>query len=130
MGRPGGGSGVYPSRGVEIDYYTTVAPSRKLGRGDRARTVFLAGRLLRPDDGRFPIELAGVAFKQKRNAVAVHWLRLGLRLEPNDSYGTDFLATIYFLQGNLPAALKSLAQLLILHQIWAQDSGSWTRACN
>lgn len=93
------------ARGAEINYYYGSALAQ-LGRWDQARTAFLAGRLLQPNDERFPIELGGVAFKQKRHAEAARWLRLGLRLAPNDSYGNDFLATIYFLQGNLEAALK------------------------
>jgi hypothetical protein len=91
--------------GAEIDYCYGVALAQ-LGRFDEARTVLLAGKGRQPDDGRFPIELGGVAFKQKRYAEAVRWLRRGMRLNPGDSYATDFLATIYFLQGNLEAALK------------------------
>jgi tetratricopeptide (TPR) repeat protein len=93
------------ARGAEIDYYYGSALAQ-LGRWDEARTAFLAGRRRRPSDGRFLIELGGVAFKQKHYSEAARWLRLGLQLEPNDSYGDDFLATIYFLQGNLEAALK------------------------
>ena len=37
---------------------------------------------------------------------AVRHLRRALRLDPADSYGNDFLGTVYFLQGNLEAALK------------------------
>ena len=93
------------ARGVEIDYYYGSALAQ-LGRLDQARIALLAGRVLQPNDKRFPIELGGVAFKQKRYAEAARWLRRALRLEPSDSYGNDFLATVYFLQGNLEAALK------------------------
>jgi len=93
------------AHGVEIDYYYGSALAQ-LGRWDQARTVLLAGRLQQPNDERFPIELGGVAFKQKRYSEAARWLRLGLRLQPSDSYSNDFLATIYFLEGNLEAALK------------------------
>ena len=55
---------------------------------------------------RFPLELAGVAFKQKRYTAAVRHLRRALRLDPADSYGNEFLGTVYFLQGNTEAALK------------------------
>ena len=48
----------------------------------------------------------GVAFKQKRYPVAARHLRRALRLDPTDSYGNDFLGTVYFLQGNIEAALK------------------------
>ena len=94
-----------PARGAEADYYYGFALSR-LGRWDEARTAFLAGQRLRPRDERFPIELGGVSFKQKRYAEAARWLERGLRLAPNDAYANDFLATIYFLEDNLEAALK------------------------
>src|SRR6185369_7995545 len=47
-----------------------------------------------------------VAYKQKHNREAVRWLRRGIELDRLDSYANDFLATIYFIQGNLEAALK------------------------
>jgi tetratricopeptide (TPR) repeat protein len=94
-----------PVRDAEIDYYYGSALAH-LGRWNEAHTAFLAGRHLRPADERFPIELGGVAFKQKRYAEAARWLREGIRLAPNDAYAHDFLATIYFLEGNIEAALK------------------------
>ena len=94
-----------PARGAEIDYYYGSALAH-LGRWNQARAAFLAGRRLRPRDECFPIELGGVAFKQKRYAEAARWLRKGLRLTPDDSYANDFLATVYFLEGNTEAALK------------------------
>ncbi len=94
-----------PQRGADIDYYYGSALAH-LGRWNEARAAFLAGRRLSPRDERFPIELGGVAFKQKRYAQAARWLREGLRLAPNDAYANDFLATIYFLEGNTEAALK------------------------
>ena len=92
-------------RSAEVDYYYGSALAQ-LGKWGQARAAFLAGRQLRPHDKRFPIELAGVAFRQKNNSLAVRWLRLGLRLDPHDDYANNFLATIYYLQGNLQAALK------------------------
>jgi tetratricopeptide (TPR) repeat protein len=91
--------------GAEIDYYHGVSLAQ-LGRWDEARAVLLTGQHLQPDDERFAIELGGVAFKQKQYAEAARWLRRGLRLKPTDAYASDFLATLYFLQGNLEAALK------------------------
>ena len=90
---------------AELDYYYGSALAQ-LGRWSDARSAFLAGRRLRPSDKRFPIELGGVAFKQKDYSEAIRWLRRALRLDPGDSYANDFLATTYFLQGNLEAALK------------------------
>ncbi len=92
-------------RNAEIDYSYGSALAH-LERWNEARAAFLAGRRLRPRDERFPIELGGVAFKQKHYAEAAHWLRAGLKLAPHDNYANDFLATVYFLEGNKEAALK------------------------
>ncbi|HEV8524062.1 MAG TPA: tetratricopeptide repeat protein [Terriglobales bacterium] len=94
-----------PAELVELHYYYGIASAR-LGRWQDARKAFRAGYDLQPFDKRFPIELAGVDFKQKRYPQAAAWLRQALRLDPNDSYANEFLGTVYFLQGNLEAALK------------------------
>ncbi len=88
------------------DPFEDAVALARLGRLDEARAALLAGHRARPNDQRFLIELGGVAFKQKRYGEAAAWLRRALRLEPDDAYATDFLAAIYFLQGNLEAALK------------------------
>jgi tetratricopeptide (TPR) repeat protein len=92
-------------RSAEFDYEYGVALAH-LERWDEARTALLAGSRLAPGDKRFPIELAGVAFKQKNQRQAIAYLRHALRLDPKDAYANEFLATLYFLQGNLEAALK------------------------
>jgi tetratricopeptide (TPR) repeat protein len=94
-----------PERSADVDYYYGSALAQ-VGRLQDARAAFLAGRRLQPNDKRFPIELAGVKFREKDYSTAAHWLRLGLRLDPRDEYANNFLATIYYLQGNLQAALK------------------------
>ena len=94
-----------PDPGADIAYYYGVSLAQ-LGRWDQARTVLAMGQHLHPDDQRFPIELGGVAFQQRQYTEAAKWLRRGLRLNPTDVYATDFLATVYFLQGNVEAALK------------------------
>lgn len=94
-----------PEPSNELQYYRGLALGH-LQRWDEARTVLLVGYQQNPRDKRFLIELAGVAFKQKKLPAAVLWLRRALRLDPKDSYTNDFLATVYFLQGNLEAALK------------------------
>ncbi len=93
------------SRDADLDFYEGSALAH-LERWDDAAKVLLAGSRLAPGDKRFPIELAGVAFKKKDLPAAAAWLRLGLRLDPADPYANDFLGTIYFLEGNLEAALK------------------------
>jgi hypothetical protein len=90
---------------AEADYYYGVALAQ-LGRLDEARTALLRGQRFRPQEERFAIELSGVAFKQKRYSEAGRWLRRGMQLNPGDTYVADFLATVYFLEGNLDAALK------------------------
>lgn len=90
---------------ADQDYYRGVALAH-LERWDKAREAFLAGRRKQPLDKRFPLELAGISFKQKNYTHAASWLHRALRLDPKDSYANDFLATIYFLEGNLEAALK------------------------
>jgi tetratricopeptide (TPR) repeat protein len=71
-----------------------------------ARAAFMDGARQCPRQKRFPIELAGVAFEQKRNPEAAVWLRRGLKLDPGDSYANNFAGTVYYLMGNLDAALK------------------------
>ncbi|HEY1807766.1 MAG TPA: hypothetical protein VGG42_04340, partial [Acidobacteriaceae bacterium] len=70
-----------------------------------------AGARQCPDDKRFPTELAGVAFEQKRHAAAAHWLRRAHHLDPTDSYVNNFLGTVDFLSGNLDAALGAWNRL-------------------
>ncbi len=64
------------------------------------------GSRLAPEDKRFFIELAGVAYRQKKQGEAIAFLRRALRIDPQDEYANDFLATLYFLQGNLEAAVQ------------------------
>jgi hypothetical protein len=90
---------------AEINYYYGIAAAQR-GQWAQARAAFLAGRLLEPRDPRFPIELGGVDFREKRYARAARWVRRGLELKPDDAYANEFLATIYFLNENLEAALK------------------------
>ena len=71
-----------------------------------ARRALLYGARMCPRQKRFPIELAGVAFEQKEYPEAAKWLRKGLKLDPSDRYANNFAGSVYFLMGNLPAALK------------------------
>ena len=94
-----------PAPSAELDFYLGTALAR-LGRLEDARKAFQAGARLRPSDERFPLELAGVAFKQKLYPEAARYLHRALELAPGDSYANDFLGTVYFLQENPDAALK------------------------
>lgn len=93
-----------PHRSATLDYEYGMALAH-LGRWSAAHDALLAGERLSPRDRRFPPELAGVAFEQKRYAEAAAWLRRALRLNPRDVYSNDFAGTVYYLMGNLPAAL-------------------------
>jgi hypothetical protein len=89
----------------EIDLYRGLALA-KLRRWKDARAALAAGLGKAPRDKRFPVELAGVAYEQKDFPAAERELRRALALDPRDTYALNFLATIYFLRGNLQAALK------------------------
>ena len=93
------------STDADLDFYYGSALAQ-LGRLDDSYHALLTGHRLAPGDKRFPIELAGVSFKRKRNKTATTWLRRALRIDPTDNYANDFLGTVYFLNGNLDAALK------------------------
>jgi hypothetical protein len=71
-----------------------------------AKLAFETGFRKAPGDPRFLVELAGIAYKQKDFRTAKDRLHAALRLHPQDAYAREFLATIYFLEGNLEAALK------------------------
>ena len=90
---------------ADLDYYYGVALAH-LQRWNDAGKALAAGQQLAPNDKRFPIELAGVAFKQKKYREARRDLQRALRLDPRDEYANEFLATIYFIDKNLQAALK------------------------
>jgi hypothetical protein len=94
-----------PVRSADLNYYYGTALARLERWGD-AKRAFQDGIRQQPDDRRFPIELAGVSFKQKNYSEAAEYLRRALRLAPSDTYANDFLAGVYFLQGNVEGALK------------------------
>lgn len=92
-------------RSAQLDYDYGMALAH-LGRWADAEEALEQGWRLAPRDARFPVELAGVAFKQKKDGRAERLLRQALRLTPHDAYANDFLATLYFLDNNIEAALK------------------------
>jgi len=93
------------SQPAEFDFIAGLALAR-LERWDQARLAFLAGLGKSPGDAKFLVELAGIAYKQKDFRGAKERLREALEITPQDTYSREFLATIYFLEGNLEAALK------------------------
>jgi tetratricopeptide (TPR) repeat protein len=80
---------------AELDYYYGTALAR-LSRWEEAHDAFAAGARLQPQDKRFPLELAGVAFKQKRYPQATRYLRRAVKLDPSDSLPTIFLPQSIF----------------------------------
>lgn len=90
------------SAALDFDYGLALA---HLHRWSQARAALLAGAHCRPREERFPVELAGVAFEQKRYPEAAAWLRRALKLDPKDEYANNFAGTVYYLMGNVPAAL-------------------------
>lgn len=94
-----------PDRPAELQFKYGVALAR-LQRWQEAEAALRAGMRLAPADERFPVELAGVSFRQKKYGVATGYLHRALRLDPKDAYANDFLATVYYLRGNLEAAVK------------------------
>jgi tetratricopeptide (TPR) repeat protein len=92
-------------RAAELNFEYGMALAH-LGRWKQARAALLAGARECPAQKRFPIEIAGVAFEEKRRPEAAHWLRRGLQMDPKDAYANNFLGSDYYLMGNLDAALK------------------------
>jgi tetratricopeptide (TPR) repeat protein len=89
----------------ELDFLGGLALA-KLQRWQASRAAFEAGRGKAPNDPRFLVELAGVSYKQRDVRAAKRELHAGLRLDTHDAYAREFLGTLYFLEGNLEAALK------------------------
>ncbi len=98
---------LHPALGIsaDTDFEYGIALAR-LQRWREAREVFNSGLRLSPHDPRFMIELAGIAFKQANYKESERWLRKALQPLPSDSYTLDFLGTVFYLQGNIDAALK------------------------
>ncbi len=93
------------SRSADLDLYLGLSLAR-LGKIDAAGQVFQRGQRAYPADPRFALELAGVAYRQHNAGRAKKLLQRALRLDKANRYGNDFLATLFLIEGNLPAALK------------------------
>lgn len=89
---------------AEMDLYRGLALAQ-LQRWKEAEAAFAAGHRKAPTNPRFFTELAGAEYKLKNFRAAKANLRRALGLNPTDEYSRNFLATIYFLDGNLDAAL-------------------------
>jgi hypothetical protein len=78
----------------------------RAGQLSDAEQLFRRAETQYPDDKRFPIELAGVLYREHRNGTAEHFLHRALALDPADPYGIEFLGALYLLDGDTEAALK------------------------
>ena len=87
----------------EFDFLEGLALAR-VEKWPEAKLAFDSGLRKAPNDPRFLVELAGIAYKQKDFRTAKDQLHAALRLNPQDAYSSEFLATIYFLEGNIEAA--------------------------
>jgi tetratricopeptide (TPR) repeat protein len=90
---------------AELLFYHGLALAR-LERYDEAHVVFEAGRNRYSRDKRFPLELAGVAYRKQQLTQARSFLRAALHLDPADEYGNEFLGSLYLVEGDLAAALR------------------------
>jgi tetratricopeptide (TPR) repeat protein len=97
--------GNLPPRSPDMSFYLGSALAH-LGRLAEADRALESGQRMAHTDPRFPTERAGIAFRLKQYPKAACLLRKALRLAPADPYASDFLGTVYFLEDNLPAALK------------------------
>jgi len=95
---------------AELDYYAGLAQAR-LEQWKEAQQAFSAGVRKAPADARYLTERAGAEYKLGEYGAAKKDLRKALRLAPADAYIPEFLGTIYFIEGNLEAALKYWNQL-------------------
>ncbi len=100
--RVGGGA---PDAPAELDYLRGMALAR-LDRWQEAREALEVAHRKEPRETRYLAELAGACYRLNDSSAAKRHLRAALRLAPRDAYALEFLGTIYFLEGNLEAALK------------------------
>lgn len=94
-----------PAEPADLELYRGLALAR-LGHLNEAEATFRTAFARNPRDSRFLEEMAGIAYRQKRFAAAKKELRRALAINPKSAYADNFLASIYFLEGNLDAALK------------------------
>ncbi len=90
---------------ADLELYRGLALAQ-LRRFPEAEDAFQAGLARNPRDTRFLAEMAGIAYREKQFPRAKAELRRALAINPQDSYAANFLGSIYFLEGNLEAALK------------------------
>ncbi|HYI96819.1 MAG TPA: hypothetical protein VEX68_24975 [Bryobacteraceae bacterium] len=75
---------------------------------DQAERLLTDGEASFPGDARFFVELAGISWRRKQPERAKSYLHRGLKIDRSSAYANEFLGSLYFLDGNLYAALKYL----------------------
>lgn len=94
-----------PDEAADLELYRGLALAQ-LQRWEEAKKAFEAGLVRNPRDIRLLVELAGIAYREKQFSRAKRRLRRALAIDGRHDYANNFLASIYFLEGNLEAALK------------------------
>lgn len=89
----------------DADFDRALAYARN-GRHAEARDMLLDCARTYPSQKRYLAELAGLAYLDGDHPAARRYLHRVLDLDPADTYAGEFLGTLYFLDRNLPAALK------------------------
>src|SRR5262249_44678309 len=78
-----------PDEPADLTLYRGLALAQ-LKRWAEAEKAFALGRAKNPRDKRFPIELAGVAYRESRLSRAKSLLQRALALDPGDDYANHF----------------------------------------
>ncbi len=94
-----------PDNSPQLDLYRGLALAQ-LKRLPEARHAFEEGLKRDPRQPRLLEELAGVEYKDQEFSLAKKHLFRALAIQPDDAYASNFLASIYFQENNLEAALK------------------------
>lgn len=94
-----------PGTSPDSHYFQGMALAG-LGDSRAAERAFLAGARLAPGDGRFPLELAGLAYRTGELGRARRFLRQALSLDESNPYANDFMATLFYLEGRTAAAVR------------------------
>ena len=74
------------------------------GNVEQAKAILVTEQEKNPGDKRFPIELAAIGFKAGNYREARRHIHRALRIDPDDVYANDFVATVYLLQNNTESA--------------------------
>jgi tetratricopeptide (TPR) repeat protein len=90
---------------ADLDFLAGLSLA-KLQQWQKAREAFAQGHRKKPEQARFLVEMAGVDYKLKDARAAKRELLAALKIDPRDRYTLEFVGTLYFLDGNLEAALK------------------------